>query len=260
MRVPTELVGKVEPLIKDLKPYSYVAIDEASTGFIMREDSVGTGGAQGEILVKKSDKNFDTTWADPRALFKKLHKLKETTSDCKCGSNASIILCNEIEIDNGDELPRLGFTLKQFDSDATGIAFVSHIFQDEVERNPDDSEYATRDKHGTVKIGHGIEVTNGEISVPDIPMASETVAGLVKIGNNVDYQNGAISVEGAAPATHEKMGVVKLGDDFFLAEGKSLKLVRPKGFDGASQIRFEKHSPRFSFPVAPGLAALRLCI
>lgn len=229
--IPVELIGKVKPLIEDLKAFSYVAINEEGTGFTTREDSVGTGDAQGEILVKKSDKNFDTTWADPRALFKKLHKLKETTGDCKCGSNASIILCNEIEIDNGDELPRLGFTLKQFDSDATGIAFVSHIFQDEVERNPDDSEYATRDKHGTVKIGHGIEVTNGEISVPDIPMASETVAGLVKIGANVNYQDNTISVEGAAPATHEEMGIVKLGEDFFLAEDKSLKLVRPEGFE-----------------------------
>ena len=231
LRIPADKIGIINPTVTDLIPFNYLAVNESGTGFTTRAGSVGSGGSSGEILIKKSSRNFDTMWADPRSILKRAQRLKEAIEDCKCDSNTSIILRDEPETDNGEQLPRIGLTLKQITEDTEGTAFVLHIFQDEAEESPDVSEYATREKHGIVKIGHGFEVTNGVISVPDIPMASESVAGLVKIGENVEQVEGKISVEGAAPATHTSMGVVKLGEDFYLDEDKTLKLMRPDGFD-----------------------------
>lgn len=226
LKLPVELVGEVNPEVQDISPSRYLVVNKEGTGFTTVEGGGGEGGAQGEVLIKRSGKNFDTTWTDPRALYKKLHKTKEVDTDASCDTNSTVILCDAIEIDNGDELPRLGLTIKQATEDMMGVAFGSYVFRDDVEETEEAANYATKAKHGIVKVGAGFEVENGVISVPGLPLASSTQAGIVKLGDGISLSSdGVISVEGADVATHETLGTVKLGDEFKVDNNGALRLV-----------------------------------
>lgn len=110
LRIPTESIGKIDPELKNLKPGQYVVVNGDASGFSTVEGGGGEGGKKGEILVKRSEADFDTTWMDPRAILKRTPTIKEATSDAQLQNNGTMILTEVREMVPGDDLPQLGLT------------------------------------------------------------------------------------------------------------------------------------------------------
>jgi hypothetical protein len=127
-------------------------------------------------------------WVDPRAISKKAAVVNEVDSDCVLKNNNVVILADEIEIDNSDQLPRVGLTQRQIMEDAIADSQYAYILCDEIDDSaPDESDVATSTKFGRVMIGSGIDLNNGKISVPIPAKASTEVFGIVKIGSGREY-------------------------------------------------------------------------
>ena len=196
LKIPSDFIGQVDTELNDLQPGQYIVVNEDASGFSTVEGGGGEGGKKGEILIKKSDKNFDTTWVDPRAILKKAPTVKETTEDLQLPNNGTVILGDVHSTDSIDDLPRHGLTQRQINSDVTADSSYTYILCNEIDdTTEDDSDIATREKFGRVKIGSGINVNNGEISVPIIRVASENEFGLVKIGDGLDVNDGVVSTK-----------------------------------------------------------------
>jgi hypothetical protein len=88
-------------------------VNSDATGFSTVEGGGGEGGLIGEILAKRTNFNFDTMWVDPRVISKKSAVVNEVDSDCVLKNNNVVILADEIEIDNSDQLPRVGLKAKK---------------------------------------------------------------------------------------------------------------------------------------------------
>ena len=78
---------------------------------------------------------------------------------------------------------------------------------------------ATNSSTGVVKIGEGLTIDSyGRLSVSNysaytLPTASNTVLGGVRIGSGIDITNGTISVNYTPQtATTSRLGVVQIGD------------------------------------------------
>ena len=169
LRIPSELVGQVDTELTNIQPRRYVVVNEDASGFSTVEGGGGEGGKKGELLVKKSDKNFDTMWIDPRAVLKKAPTVKKTISDVQLSNNVTMILDDSVENENVDDVPRPGLTQRQVNSDVTADSSYTYILCDTIDDTAEDeSDIATQEKFGRVKIGSGINVNNGEISVPVI--------------------------------------------------------------------------------------------
>jgi hypothetical protein len=191
LRIPASLIGTVDTELQNLEPRRYIVVNSDATGFSTVEGGGGEGGLIGEILAKRSNFNFDTMWVDPRAISKKAAVVNETDSDCVLKNNNVVILANEIEIDNSDQLPRVGLTQRQIISDAILDSQYTYILCDEIDETAsDESDIATRERFGRVKIGPGIDLDNGKISVPTPVKASKTTFGIVKIGAGLDIVDG----------------------------------------------------------------------
>lgn len=227
IRIPDELVGCFDTELKDISAQKYLVINSEGTGFSAVEGGGGEGGKKGEILVKRSDANFNTTWMDPRALQKRAPVVNETSADLQLKCNNIVILADSIEIDNSDQLPRHGLILRQVSSNETIDENYSYILRDESEEtDTSDSDIASKTNYGRVKIGNGIDVDeNGVISVSGVGIASKTEAGIVKIGDGISVENGVISAQEYKQATNEEFGTVKLSDDFTIGSEGELILA-----------------------------------
>ena len=226
LRIPSELVGQVNTELTNIQPRRYVVVNEDASGFSTVEGGGGEGGKKGELLVKKSDKNFDTTWIDPRAILKKAPTVKETISDVQLPNNSTMILADVHETDLRDDLPRHGLTQRQINSDASADSSYTYILCDTVDDTAEDeSDIATHEKFGRVKIGSGINLNNGEISVPIMGFASENNFGLVKIGSGLNVNDGVISAQTYPHADHENFGTIKPSEDFNFDSKGALQLA-----------------------------------
>ncbi len=226
LRIPSELVGQIDTELKNLQPRRYVVVNEDASGFSTVEGGGGEGGKKGELLVKKSDKNFDTMWIDPRAVLKRSPTVKKVVSDAQLQNNGTMILADVHETDLRDDVPRHGLTQRQISSDATADSSYTYILCDEIDDTAEDeSDIATREKLGRVKIGSGINVNNGEISVPVIGVASENDFGLVKIGSGLNVNNGIISAKTYPHADHENFGIIKPSADLNFDSRGALQLA-----------------------------------
>ena len=226
LRIPTELVGQVNTELTNIQPRRYVVVNEDASGFSTVEGGGGEGGKKGELLVKKSDKNFDTMWIDPRAILKKSPTVKEVVSDVQLQNNGTTILAEVRETDIRDDLPRHGLTQRQINSDTSADSSYTYILCDTVDDTAEDeSDIATHEKFGRVKIGSGINVNNGEISVPVIGVASENNFGLVKIGSGLNVNDGVVSAQTYPHADHENFGIIKPSEDFNFDSRGALQLA-----------------------------------
>jgi hypothetical protein len=229
LRIPSCLVGTVNTELSDLEPRRYIVVNDDATGFSTVEGGGGEGGLMGEVLAKRSSFNFDTMWVDPRAISKKAAVVNEVDDDCQLKNNNVVILADEIEIDNGDQLPRVGLTQRQILSDVISDSQYIYILCDVVDESaPDESDIATREKFGRVMIGDGINNDNGKISVPAPVKASTTEFGIVKIGSGIDVNDGVISTPSYQQADHENFGTVKLSADFKTGSSGELLLANKK--------------------------------
>lgn len=226
LRIPSELVGQVDTELTNIQPRQYVVVNEDASGFSTVEGGGGEGGKKGEILIKKSDSNFDTMWMDPRAVLKKAPTVKETTTDVQLPNNCTMILGNTIEEEETDDLPRHGLTQRQINSDTIADSSYTYVLCDTIDDTAEEeSDIATDDKFGRVKIGSGITVNNGEISVPVIGAATENDFGLVKIGSGLNVNDGVISAQTYPHADHENFGTIKPGSDFNFDSNGALQLA-----------------------------------
>jgi hypothetical protein len=229
LRIPSSLVGTVNTELLDLEPRRYIVVNDDATGFSTVEGGGGEGGLMGEVLAKRSNFNFDTMWVDPRAISKKAAFVNEIDSDCQLKNNNTVILADDIEIDNSDQLPRVGLTQRQVISDAIADSSYTYIICDEIDESAlDESDIATREKFGRVMIGDGINNDNGKISVPAPLKASKTEFGIVKIGSGIDVDDGVISTPSYQQADHENFGTVKLSSDFKTGNSGELLLANKK--------------------------------
>jgi hypothetical protein len=166
---------------------------------------------------------------DPRAITKKSAVVNEVDLDCQLKNNNVVILADDIEIDNSDQLPRVGLTQRQVLSDTIADCQYTYILGDEIDETaPDESDIATREKFGRVMIGPGIDLDNGKISYTPPPKASKTVHGLVKIGPGLDVEDGVASAPSYQHADHENFGTVKLSEDFKTGNSGELLLANKK--------------------------------
>ena len=80
---------------------------------------------------------------------------------------------------------------------------------------------ATSSVKGLVKIGSGLEVSAGTVSVTPIPDATSSVKGLVKIGPGLSVSSGTVSIDSSTlpAATTATKGVVQIGTGFSVASG-----------------------------------------
>ena len=226
LRIPSELVGQVDTELTNIQPRRYVIVNEDASGFSTVEGGGGEGGKKGELLIKKSDKNFDTMWIDPRAVLKKAPTVKEVVSDVQLQNNGTTILAEVQETDLRDDLPRHGLTQRQINSNTSADSSYTYILCDTIDDTAEDeSDIATREKFGRVKIGSGINVNNGEISVPVIGVATENNFGLVKIGSGLNVNNGIISAKTYPHADHENFGIKKPSTDFNFDSNGALQLA-----------------------------------
>lgn len=225
LKIPEALVGSFETELQNVAPRKYVVVNDEGNGFSTVEGGGGDGGKKGEVLIKNSDENFDTTWIDPRAILRKTATTKETISDIQLPNNGSIILKDSLEINFPEDLPQRGLSPIQISGDATADSFVGYILKDEIEEAEEDNDFASKTKFGRVKIGSGIDVENGVISVPKIGIASKENFGIVKIGEGFDVSKGVISAKEYQQASHENYGIIKLSDDFRIGTDGELLLA-----------------------------------
>ncbi len=227
LKIPTELVGQVDTELQNLQPGQYIVVNDDATGFTTVEGGGGEGGKKGEILVKKSDANFDTTWIDPRAVLKKAPTIKETTSDIQLQNNSTVILSDTQELEVADDTPRHGLTQRQINSDITADSSYTYVVCDTIDDTAEDeSDIATSEKFGRVKIGSGINVNDGVISVPTIGLASENNFGMVKIGSGLEIQDGVVSAQDCPHADNDTFGIIKPGSDFYFDTNGALNVVK----------------------------------
>jgi hypothetical protein len=232
LRIPSSLVGTVNTELSDLEPRRYIVVNDDATGFSTVEGGGGEGGLMGEVLAKRSKFNFDTMWIDPRAVLKKSSVVNEVDADCVLKNNNVVILADDIEIDNSDQLPRVGLTQRQVLSDVIADSQYTYILCDEIDESaPDESDIATREKFGRVMIGDGINDDNGKISVPTPVKASKTEFGIVKIGPGLDVKDGVASAPSYQHADHENFGTVKLSNDFKKGNDGELLLANKKNVE-----------------------------
>jgi hypothetical protein len=229
LRIPSSLVGTVNTELSDLEPRRYIVVNDDATGFSTVEGGGGEGGLMGEVLATRSNFNFDTMWVDPRAISKKAAVVNEVDDDCVLKNNNIVILADEIEIDNSDQLPRVGLTQRQILSDAIADSQYAYILCNEIDEFlPDESDIATREKFGRVMIGDGIDLDNGKISVPAPKKASKTNFGIMKIGLGLNVEGGVVSAPNYQHADYENYGTVKLSADFKTGNSGELLLANKK--------------------------------
>jgi hypothetical protein len=229
LRIPSSLVGTVNTELSNLEPRRYIVVNDDATGFSTVEGGGGEGGLMGEVLAKRSNFNFDTMWVDPRAISKKAAVVNEVDDDCVLKNNNVVILADDVEIDNSDQLPRVGLTQRQILDDIISDSQYAYILCDAIDETaPDESDIATREKFGRVMIGSGIEDDNGKISVPAPVKASKTNFGIVKIGPGLDVEDGVVSAPNYQQADYENFGTVKLSSDFKTGNSGELLLANKK--------------------------------
>ncbi len=226
LKIPNELVGQVDTELGDIIPGRYIVVNEDATGFSTVEGGGGEGGKKGEILVKKSDANFDTGWLDPRTILKKAPVIKETETDVQLPNNCTMILEDEVE-NESDDVPRQGLTQNQISSDVIADSSCSYVLCDTIDDTAEDnSDIATGEKFGRVKIGSGININDGVISVPVIGLASEQAFGMVRVGSGLNIEEGVVSTQPYPHADSETFGLVKPGSDFYFDSSGALNVVK----------------------------------
>ena len=226
LRIPSELVGTIDTELKDIAPRKYIVVNDTATGFSTVEGGGGEGGKKGEVLIKKSETNFDTTWVDPRVILKRSPSVKEIIGNTKLKNNSINILTDTAETDGNDLVPRSGLNQRQITSDVIGDTACTYLLADNIDNSlEEESDIASASKFGRVKIGEGIEVNNGTISVPVIGKASTSDFGLVQIGAGLNINNGVVSAQTYPHADSENFGIVKPGEDFIFGADGSLQLA-----------------------------------
>lgn len=197
----------IDTEIQSIKANNYLVTNKDGNGFTTTEGGGTEGGLLGECLAKISDENYKTKWRNFWEITRKTAELH--------------ILADEEKIVDQS----IGLVSRQAKSNVFSDSNDSAIIADSIEQISDAEDVATHSNYGLVKIGDGVNIDAGIISVPRYGNASADNFGLVKIGDGIAVTDGVISVQPIENASHHAFGVVKLSDDFELNENGELKLA-----------------------------------
>lgn len=197
----------IDTEIQHIKVNNYLVTNKDGTGFSTTEGGGNEGGFLGQCLAKTSDENYQTAWKNFWEITRKTAELH--------------ILDDEGSIFDQS----IGLVSRQAKSDVFSDSNDAIIITDSIEQIADVENIANRENYGVVKIGDGVNVSDGIISVPRYGNATADNFGLVKVGDGISVTDGTISVQPIEKASHQEFGVVKLSDDFELNENGELKLA-----------------------------------
>lgn len=166
--------------IQNIKPGYYLKTSQNE--IVCEEGGEDKGGKRFEILQKQSTDDFDTSWSRLSSINKENLFNFQTVSSVESQENEA------------------------------------YIFKDEIENQKQEEDKATRKNYGVIKIGPGLDVENGVISVSRDKKATKNDYGVVKIGDGIAIENGALKVQKRPNATHKTFGMVKLNHEFGLKD------------------------------------------
>ena len=202
--------------IYEIAPNRFLTVNELGNGFVCVDGGGASGGKTAQCCVKKSDKDFDMAYANIFEISKNGVVTRSNIGDGESGNFH--VFCNENEIDNDEQFPKANLknniSICDFESESNDVFLVTN----EIEQFCKTDEIATNLNYGTVKIGDGISVNDGEISSKEIKTACKTRFGIIKPGSGIEIENGVLSAQKIHEADRENFGLVKLGSHFEINE------------------------------------------
>ena len=144
IKIPDNL-DNFDTELKDISPGRYITINANGDGFTTVEGGGGSGGNTGEVLVKNSDKNFDSVWTDSRSLIKRSMKVSEVSSDYSIGNSDSVILSSENESQISNE-PRLELSTRQSVDDVRFDSNLSIVLNNSIENDSGVIKYCKQNR------------------------------------------------------------------------------------------------------------------
>lgn len=230
LRISPELVGVFDNELRDLTPNKYIKVNATGDGFETVERTGAPGGKKGQVLAKNSDLDYDFLWLDIDSSLKRQPKLYVANEDHKSSPNETVFFSDDVNFDNNSERPHPSLRKIQAVENILSDSDTTYIIKDKIENQDEDElDIASKTAFGRVKIGEGIEVEDGVISVPSVPYASRSTFGIVKIGEGLNVDNGVISAPALVHADHEHFGIIKPSEeDFEFQEDGSLALKEIK--------------------------------
>ncbi len=209
--------------ITNIAPNRFLIVNNDGNGFTCVDGGGTSGGKTGQCTIKRTDEDYDTIYGDIWNVSRN-GTIPQMNSENGC-ANCLDIFCDESEIENAEQFPKVNSKTIQATQDFEVESNSSVIFKDTLEETNEPIELATNQNYGLIKVGTGIDVSNGTISADIITTADKNQFGYVKVGSGIDIEEGVISVAEIDAATKEKKGVVKVGADFELNENGEMELL-----------------------------------
>ncbi|MBR1734609.1 MAG: discoidin domain-containing protein [Alphaproteobacteria bacterium] len=213
-------VSLADSTITNISPRRYLAVSEEGIKCVDSSDNVG--GRNGQCSVKKSDANFDVAWGDIWSVSKNGTTTLQNASEA--GQNEAHIFCDVPEIDNEEQLPRNNLTNVQTVGDLEIESNQGVVLIDSLEQPTEAENFATRKNRGIVKVGPGVHVMDGSISIDTAQNATKDDFGIVKIGDSIQVENEAISIAEIPHASINTFGLIKLGKNFQINENGAMEV------------------------------------
>jgi hypothetical protein len=211
--------------IQNIAANRYLKTTDDGAGFECVDGGGDEGGKTNQNFIKKSDKNYDTGWANLSEVSKNGMTVHQNSEISK--SNETHIFADKTDkICEESYVPKVDLLNQQITENVFAENNGSFILKDFVEQISEKNEIATRKNFGFVKIGDGIEVVDGKITGSIIKLASKENFGLVKIGDNLEVCEGEIIGPSITLASATTFGVVKLGADFALNTDKEMEISK----------------------------------
>lgn len=208
--------------IKDIAPKRFVVINDEGDGLSCVDGGGAKGGTTAQCSIKKSNADFDITYANITDISKHGMTVQENAETGEGGQFH--IFSDEAEEANNNQLPRKNVINHQVVDNFELQTNESVILKNEIEPLYENDELATKLNYGVVKIGTNIVCTDGIMAAKPLQTATKKRPGIVQIGDGINIENGIISPASAVPATRETAGTVKLSGDFEVNENGQLEL------------------------------------
>ena len=208
--------------IDNIESNRYLVVNSDGSKLHTIEGGGDAGGNTHEVLVKKSNKNYDTKWENLFNIGDELNVVSvDGSSDIN--SNSSVIVENSASACSSHS----AFYSNQIKSNKYDLELNnSYVLTNSVEDAPfDEVQKATKNNLGIVKIGDGVNVDNGSISVVGGCDATKTEYGTVMPGDGFSVDDGEISFDGYSIASSSKAGIVKIGSGFGINENGGLEMI-----------------------------------
>ena len=208
--------------ITNIAPNRFLIVNDDGNGFTCVDGGGTSGGKTGHCTIKRTDEDYDTIYGDIWSVSRD-GIIPQMNSENGC-ANCLDIFCDESEIENAEQFPKVNSKTIQSTQDFEAESNSSVILKNAIEQEEDVVELATNQNYGLIKVGTGIDVSNGTISTDIITAADKNHLGYVKVGNGIDVEDGVISVAEIDAATNNTKGVIKIGEDFELNSDGEMEL------------------------------------